>query len=97
MSRNAAESALVKGKILALLKPAFGETSEATSTNKIRITIETPKYLFNSCLSAASDNQLLIKHIRLFPFSVLKEIIARPKFTFKSSGIIVVESFLLEY
>jgi hypothetical protein len=52
MYRNAVESALVIGKLSALLKPAFGETSAAISKNKARITTETPKYLFNcfSCL-----------------------------------------------
>jgi hypothetical protein len=44
MYRNAAESVLVIGKLSALLMPAFGDTSAATSRNIARVTTETPKY-----------------------------------------------------
>ena|SRR5215469_4417321 len=55
MPRNAAESPLVIGKILALLKPAFGETRAATNANKARLTTETPKYLFTAFMLLATN------------------------------------------
>ena len=48
--RNAVESALVIGELLALLSPTFVETSVAATTNKTSRTTEAPKYLFNGCL-----------------------------------------------
>ena len=60
MSRNSIESVLVMEELLTLLKLNFGETSTATSTNRTRMTIEAPKYLFN-CFFIYT--KLLIKNI----------------------------------
>lgn len=53
---------------LALLKPAFGETSAATSTNKARTTTEATEYLFNCRLCVCP---LLISLSKCIPIAII--------------------------
>ena len=53
MSKKAKESTLLIGELLVpLLKPTFGETNMAITTNIARITVEAPKYLFTVVYSS---------------------------------------------